>query len=188
MLSGNDAMYFKILGSFKQRALLCLFIVSIVISFIFLLAKTFNDENIIDRNDLFSKRTSCRRVTVNELNQWFDSTSNVEIPKIIHQTWKNESLKPRQALWSETWCKQYTDWYYHLWTDDENDVFVRTQYPWFYSTYRQLSPAILRADSVRYLYMFHYGGIYVGCICLSLTRSIEKITSSCSSCIGRFRL
>ena len=109
-----------------------------------------------------SSTRNCKHVTVDELDRWFNSTASWDqIPKIIHQTWKNQTLRQQQAVWSETWCTQYTDWFYHLWTDVENEEFVRTKFPWFYSTYKQLNPAILRADSVRYLYMFHYGGIYV---------------------------
>lgn len=107
------------------------------------------------------KQTQCRRVTVKELDDWFDSNHRNEISKIIHQTWKNQTLRPKQKKWSDTWCNQYTDWVYHLWTDQENDDFVRKKFPWFYPTYSKLSPGILRADSIRYLYMSHYGGIYV---------------------------
>ncbi|CAF1093223.1 unnamed protein product [Rotaria magnacalcarata] len=105
--------------------------------------------------------TSCKHVSIDELDRWFHSKKWNEIPKIIHQTWKNKTLRQRQARWSQTWCDQYTNWYYHLWTDDENDLFVRTKFPWFYPTYNKLSPAILRVDSVRYLYMLYYGGLYI---------------------------
>ena len=105
--------------------------------------------------------TSCKHVSVEELDQWFHSKQWNQIPKIIHQTWKNRTLRGRQARWSQTWCEQYPTWRYHLWTDEENDQFVQRRFPWFYPTYKQLSPAILRADSVRYLYMYYYGGLYV---------------------------
>lgn len=106
-------------------------------------------------------RSACRHVSVDELDQWFESEEWKEIPKIIHQTWKNKTLRERQARWSQTWCDQYPEWRYHLWTDEENDIFVQKRFPWFYSIFKQLSPAILRADSVRYLYMYYYGGFYV---------------------------
>jgi len=118
-------------------------------------------ENEIDDSSSIESFTSCKHVSVDELDRWFHSKQWNEIPKIIHQTWKNRTLRQRQARWSQTWCDQYTNWRYHLWTDDENDLFVKTKFPWFYSTYQQLTPAILRADSVRYLYMFYYGGLYV---------------------------
>lgn len=108
-----------------------------------------------------SSSTRCQHVSVEELDQWFHSKQWNEIPKIIHQTWKNRTLRERQARWSQTWCEQYPNWRYHLWTDEENEQFVQKRFPWFYSTFKQLSPAILRADSVRYLYMYYYGGLYV---------------------------
>jgi mannosyltransferase OCH1-like enzyme len=113
-----------------------------------------------DTNSILSL-TNCKDVSVDELDQWFSSNQWNEIPKIIHQTWKNRTLRERQIRWRQTWCQQYSDWRYHLWTDDENDLFVKTKFPWFYPTFKQLSPAILRADSVRYLYMLYYGGLYV---------------------------
>jgi mannosyltransferase OCH1-like enzyme len=116
---------------------------------------------VINNVDSTLSLTSCKHVSVDELDEWFHSKQWNEIPKIIHQTWKNKTLRKRQAQWSETWCKQYIGWRYHLWTDDENEVFVRTKFPWFYPTYKRLSPAILRVDSVRYLYMLYYGGLYV---------------------------
>ena len=36
--------------------------------------------------------------------------------------------------------EQYSGWHYHLWTDEENEVFVRTRFPWFYPTYKQIVP------------------------------------------------
>lgn len=119
------------------------------------------DNNIKDTGSSSPLSTSCKHLTIDELDQWFQSKTWNEIPKIIHQTWKNRTLRQRQARWSQTWCEQYTNWYYHLWTDEENELFVKTKFPWFYPTYNQLSPAILRVDSVRYLYMLYYGGLYV---------------------------
>ncbi|CAF0747141.1 unnamed protein product [Adineta ricciae] len=133
--------------------------VCILITVIYIIQRPSSLENRIETLPLSS--SSCKHVTIEELNQWFHSQVWKDIPKIIHQTWKNRTLRERQAQWSRTWCEQYTDWRYHLWTDEENEEFVRTKFPWFYPTYKQLSPAILRADSVRYLYMFYYGGLYM---------------------------
>lgn len=34
-------------------------------------------------------------------------------------------------------------------------------YPWFLQTYDELSKQIHRIDAVRYMYLHHYGGVYV---------------------------
>ncbi len=154
-------MYF--IGASRRKLLLSLFVITSFITIIILFnrpSSSKNERNDIDPIETFTTNT-CKHVSVDELDRWFHSKQWNQIPKIIHQSWKNETLRERQARWSQTWCEQYTDWRYHLWTDDENDLFVKTKFPWFYSTFQQLSPAILRADSVRYLYMFYYGGLYV---------------------------
>jgi len=106
--------------------------------------------------------TTCHQISYEQLEIWFQKLTNKnQIPKIIHQTWKTSVLREKQSHWAQTWCQHYPNWYYRLWTDDENDRFVKEKFPWFYSTYIDLSPNILKVDSVRYLYMLHYGGMYV---------------------------
>ncbi|CAF1291523.1 unnamed protein product [Adineta steineri] len=146
---------------YKNNLLFVTVVIFIFIYIIYIIKRPFPNENTLKLIDPTSSWTKCRHVTIKELDEWFDSGEWDGIPKIIHQTWKNETLRERQKQWSQTWCNQYTNWRYHLWTDDENDLFVRTKFPWFYPTFQQLSPAILKADSVRYLYMFYYGGLYI---------------------------
>jgi mannosyltransferase OCH1-like enzyme len=151
-----------VLGASRRRLFLFLLISGLFV-FAFIVNRSVSYEN-INTNSTFSltwNTGKCKHVSVDELDQWFHSKTWNEIPKIIHQSWKNQTLRQRQARWSQTWCDQYTDWRYHLWTDDENEHFVETKFPWFYPTFKQLSPTILKADSVRYLYMLYYGGIYV---------------------------
>ena len=52
----------------------------------------------------------------------------LRIPKIIHQTWKDENLPKAFQLLSETWREMLPGWECHLWTDDMNREFVRTHY------------------------------------------------------------
>lgn len=156
-----DWKYTFVLLAASRRKLL-LFLFGFVI---FLTIVKFGQHSSGSINEISSVQTehrnSCQHVSVDELDEWFESNDWNEIPKIIHQTWKNKTLRERQARWSQTWCDQYPYWRYHLWTDEENDRFVKKRFPWFYPTFLQLSPAILRADSVRYLYMYYYGGLYV---------------------------
>ncbi|CAF3928331.1 unnamed protein product [Adineta steineri] len=146
---------------YKNNLLFVTVVIFIFIYIIYIIKRPFPNENTLKLIDPSSSWTKCRHVTIKELDEWFDSGEWDGIPKIIHQSWKNETLRERQKQWSQTWCNQYTNWRYHLWTDDENDLFVRTKFPWFYPTFQQLSPAILKVDSVRYLYMLYYGGLYI---------------------------
>ena len=61
----------------------------------------------------------------------------LRIPKIIHQTWKDENLPKAFQILSETWREILPDWEYRLWTDDMNREFVRTHYPDFLKKYEE---------------------------------------------------
>lgn len=85
----------------------------------------------------------------------------IRIPKIIHQTWKDNHLpKDFQSL-VQTWRSMLPDWEYHLWTDNMNHEFVRSHYPDFLDKYDAYPKNIQRADAIRYLLLQTYGGLYV---------------------------
>ena len=85
----------------------------------------------------------------------------LKIPKIIHQTWKDDQ-PPRlfQAL-SQTWRDVMPGWEYKLWTNEMNREFVRTYYPEFLEKFDAYPKNIQRADAIRYLLLQTYGGLYV---------------------------
>lgn len=85
----------------------------------------------------------------------------LRIPKIIHQTWKDENLPNVFKVLSETWREMLPGWEYRLWTDDMNREFVRTHYPDFLEKYDAYPKNIQRADAIRYLLLQTYGGLYV---------------------------
>jgi hypothetical protein len=82
------------------------------------------------------------------------------VPKVIHQSWKNEIVPERFLQWQKRWKDFHPQWEYHLWTDDDNRELVKKHYPFFLATYDSFSMGVMRADSVRYLYMHKYGGLY----------------------------
>jgi len=53
------------------------------------------------------------------------------------------------------------DWKYQLWTDDDNDAFVKEHFPDFYPVFKGFSREIMRADVIRYLIMYKLGGVYL---------------------------
>lgn len=50
--------------------------------------------------------------------------------------------------------------YYRLWTDEDNYNLIKDHYAWFLDTYEALPKPVMKADSARYLYMYHLGGIF----------------------------
>ncbi|KAK5151067.1 CSG1/SUR1-like protein [Recurvomyces mirabilis] len=86
------------------------------------------------------------------------------IPKIIHQTYKNESIPP---VWQEAQAScidlhpESEGWEYKMWTDAMSAEFIEAEYPWFYDTFKGYRYPIQRADAIRYFVLSHYGGVYI---------------------------
>ncbi|MCJ1416287.1 hypothetical protein MMC32_002622 [Xylographa parallela] len=83
------------------------------------------------------------------------------IPKIIHQTYINETI-PEKWLEPVQQCRDlHQDYEYKLWTDDSSREFIATEYPWFIETYDKYAFPIQRADAIRYFVLAHFGGTYL---------------------------
>jgi len=83
------------------------------------------------------------------------------IPKIIHQTWKNNVI-PDNWKDAVNSCKEVNnDFKYILWTDQMMEEFVQKYYPEFLHTYKSYKHNIQRCDAFRYLVLYKYGGVYL---------------------------
>ncbi|CCM03152.1 uncharacterized protein FIBRA_05274 [Fibroporia radiculosa] len=90
------------------------------------------------------------------------------IPRILHQTWKSETLPEKWANVSQGCRDMMPDYEYMLWTDASSREFIAQHYPWFLDTFDGYKYTIQRADVIRYFILYHYGGIYldldIGCL------------------------
>jgi len=89
------------------------------------------------------------------------------IPKIIHQTWKNKEIPDMWKDYHNSWKKHFPEPEYKhiLWTDEDNENFIKENYSWFYKVFTGYSKGIQRADAIRYFILYHYGGIYADLDC-----------------------
>jgi mannosyltransferase OCH1-like enzyme len=83
------------------------------------------------------------------------------IPRIIHQTWKTATLPAWAHQWFASWRHHHPDFAFKLWTDEDNRALVAATAPWFLKTYDDFPIHIQRVDSVRYLILYLFGGVYV---------------------------
>jgi mannosyltransferase OCH1-like enzyme len=83
------------------------------------------------------------------------------IPKLIHQTWKTDSIPKKWHPFVNKVKILNPGWSYKLWTDQENDEFVKREFPEFYQLFAGFPRKIMRADTIRYLIMYKYGGVYM---------------------------
>jgi mannosyltransferase OCH1-like enzyme len=83
------------------------------------------------------------------------------IPKLIHHTWKTSEIPAKWKGFRDRVIELHPGWEYKLWTDEENDRFVKEYFPDFYEIFIRFPLGIMRADVIRYLLMYKLGGIYL---------------------------
>ena len=83
------------------------------------------------------------------------------IPKLIHQTARTPDISKQARQFQQRIRDQHPDWTYKLWTDADNDAFVRAEMPDFYPVFAGLPKGIMRADVIRYVLMDRVGGLYL---------------------------
>jgi glycosyltransferase involved in cell wall biosynthesis len=92
-------------------------------------------------------------------------TSVPTIPKIIHQTWKDDNIPEKFTGFVATWRRHHPDWEYRLWTDADNRKLIETDYPWFLPIYDAYPKPIQRADAARCFVLHKFGGVYADLDC-----------------------
>lgn len=99
------------------------------------------------------------------------------IPKIIHQTAPADKSKWHKewAQCQESWKRQFPDFEYKMWTDEDNLKLIETDYPWFLDTYKKYSKNIMRFDIIRYFILDKYGGIYADMDYMCIKNFYDKL-------------
>ena len=88
------------------------------------------------------------------------TVESITIPKILHQTWKDENLPAHLQAFRQTWQTHHPTWEFRLWTDLDNRELIRQHYAWFLPIYDSYPENIMRADAARYFILHRYGGVY----------------------------
>lgn len=104
-------------------------------------------------------------------------TNATDIPHILHQSWINATVPHRFDAWRKSWVTQHPQWEFRLWTDKDNDALVQEHFPWFLSRYKTYEEAVMRADSVRYMYLYRCN--FAACVAWMTCPSPPSL-SSCS--------
>lgn len=107
------------------------------------------------------------------------------IPRLIFQTWKAKTdISHRLAHWSATFRTENPAYRHWLWDDDDNLRFVWEQFPALLRDYEALPAEIYRVDLVRYLFLYHYGGVYAD-MDVECLRSLDPIRLRGGVVLGR---
>ena len=85
----------------------------------------------------------------------------MDIPKILHQTWRDARVPDRFAAFAASWKRHHPSWDYRLWTDaDLRELVARDLAP-FLDRFDAYPHAIQRVDAGRYAVLRACGGLYV---------------------------
>lgn len=106
------------------------------------------------------------------------------IPKIIHQTWKENTLPYPFDVLASTWKELHPDWKYQLWTDDMNRDFIKEHYPDFLSRYDSYPKKIQQVDAFRYFLLHKEGGLYVD-VDFECLENVQPLLHNASCVIGK---
>jgi len=83
-----------------------------------------------------------------------------DVPHVLHQTSRsrtntNAFMKHCQRI------HEADGWHYNFWDDASIDAFVKQNFASRYERWHEMQPAIRKIDTVRYMWMYHFGGVYI---------------------------
>jgi mannosyltransferase OCH1-like enzyme len=84
----------------------------------------------------------------------------MSIPKIIHQTYKNNNLPDIYKLCQNEIKKLHPDFEYRFYTDNDMDNIMKIEFQEYYDKFNELPRMIMKIDMFRYFLMYKYGGLY----------------------------
>jgi mannosyltransferase OCH1-like enzyme len=91
-----------------------------------------------------------------------EAEHRMKIPRIIHQIYEDPAGPPPELLQiAETWKEHHPTWEYRFWGKREMEDFLETVCPEFKPYYYSYPFNVQRWDSIRYLILYHIGGLYV---------------------------
>jgi mannosyltransferase OCH1-like enzyme len=85
----------------------------------------------------------------------------MQIPRILHQTWKNNDIPENFKEMADSWRQKHIDWEYVLWTDEMNRNFIKENFAYFLPTFDGYESNIQRVDAVRYFILYKHGGFFI---------------------------
>ena len=90
----------------------------------------------------------------------FPLSGPLRVPRIIHQTWKNTEIPMKLTKWVKSWILKNPDYEYWLWTDESARALIADRHPYLLPTFDGYTEGIRKADALRYVVLYEFGGVY----------------------------
>ena len=113
-----------------------------------------------------------------------ETGNRMKIPRIIHQIYEDPAGPPANLLAiAETWKENHPDWEYRFWNKQMINSFLESTCPDFLSYYRSFPFNVQRWDAIRYLILYHIGGLYAD-LDYECIRPLDVLLTDSSCCMG----
>jgi len=100
-----------------------------------------------------------------QLNQTSaDSNYTSLVPPIIHHILIGNIDLNKRPTWitaRQACIEWHPNYEFKFWNNSSAEKLIQEEFPWFSETWKNYPYAIQRADSLRYLILYHYGGIFL---------------------------
>jgi mannosyltransferase OCH1-like enzyme len=84
-----------------------------------------------------------------------------KLPKIIHQMWPKDKPMPVHVdTWFRKWDTIFPGIEHRLWSDEDIQKLIETDFPWFMPTFKAYPYNIMKVDAARPFVLYKYGGLY----------------------------
>ncbi|XP_045201908.2 uncharacterized protein LOC123555316 [Mercenaria mercenaria] len=103
------------------------------------------------------------------------SSEYPRIPHIIHQTYSNERIPADLGKHVKTLVKNNPKWKFYFWTDEASRKFVAERFPTLLQMWDDYKSPINRADAIRYLVLYEFGGLYAD-LDVECKRPLDNLT------------
>ncbi len=143
---------------------------------------------------LISMRHQCYQMleygrTLNVVNQQhYDrkhsrSKLSLAIPRIIHQVWDTNEVPDYAIAWIQSWSSKNPNWEHWFWTLDDVRQLVKLKFPDMLHVYDHYKANLFRADFMRYVVIYTFGGFYIDLdtVCL---RSLDELDVAADCIVG----
>lgn len=119
-----------------------------------------------------------RKSTINSLNEIFNRSSTTEqVPRIIHQTYRHIDSIPLKWQAASNSCRHlHSNYEYKFWSDIQGRALIEKEFASLLPTFDSYPYEIQRADVIRLVVLYLYGGIYIDfdIFCLQSLDSLLK--------------
>jgi mannosyltransferase OCH1-like enzyme len=113
-----------------------------------------------------------------------ESAKRIKIPRIIHQIYEDLAGPPANLLnIAESWKEHHPEWEYRFWNRQMMHDFLEFYCADFLPFYHSYPFNVQRWDAIRYLILYHIGGMYAD-LDYECIRPLDVLLTGSTCCMG----